>query len=116
VEAVLVEPVDPRQGGEFEVVDASPGPVAANALELVEPDQGLGLGVVVGVPDRPDRGDRSRVVESGVSGRPPPTVLLTLPRAVVLLGVEVRSGSLGSRSPTTARVGPTTTCGTSPIS
>jgi hypothetical protein len=45
VQSVLVEPVDPVQGGEFEVVDAAPGPFVADALGLVEPDHGLSEGV-----------------------------------------------------------------------
>jgi hypothetical protein len=38
VQPGLVEPVHPAQGGELEVVDASPGPFVADALGLVEPD------------------------------------------------------------------------------
>jgi hypothetical protein len=60
----MVEPVHPAEGGELEVVDAAPGPVAADALELVEPDKGLGLGVVVGVADGADGGDDAGLGES----------------------------------------------------
>ncbi len=45
-----VEPVDPVQGGQLEVVDAVPWTVAADEFGLVEADQALGLAVVVGVP------------------------------------------------------------------
>lgn len=46
MQAVLVEPVDPAQSGELEVVHAAPRPLVAYALCLVEPNQALGLGVV----------------------------------------------------------------------
>lgn len=66
VEAVLVEPVHPRQGGELELVDAVPavgvGPV--DALGLVEPVGRLGQRVVVGIGDGADRGPRSDLVEA----------------------------------------------------
>lgn len=42
VESVVVEPVDPAEGGELELVDGAEGPVVANALSLVEPDDRLG--------------------------------------------------------------------------
>jgi hypothetical protein len=59
VEPVVVEPVHPAERGEFEVVDAAPGPFPLGAFGLVEPDQALRLGVVVAVPDGPDRGERA---------------------------------------------------------
>jgi len=45
----VVEPVDPFQGGELEVVEASPGAFVADELGLVEADDRLGQGVVVAV-------------------------------------------------------------------
>jgi hypothetical protein len=39
VEPVVVEPVDPGQRREFEVLDGAPGSVGPDVLELVEPDQ-----------------------------------------------------------------------------
>jgi len=47
VQACLVEPVHPAEGGQLEVVDPAPGAFVADQLGLVEPDQALGLGVVV---------------------------------------------------------------------
>jgi hypothetical protein len=47
VEPVVVEPVHRVQGGEFDVVDLAPRPFGADALELVEPDQGLDLGTLL---------------------------------------------------------------------
>ena len=35
-QATVVEPVDPFEGGEFEVVEAPPGPLVANQFGLVE--------------------------------------------------------------------------------
>jgi hypothetical protein len=49
VEAVLVEPVDPRERRELELVDALPGPRRVgpvDALGLVEPVRRLSEGVV----------------------------------------------------------------------
>jgi len=45
-QAAVVEPVDPLQGGVFDVVDALPGAAAPDQLGLVPPDDGLGQGVV----------------------------------------------------------------------
>ena len=52
----VVEPVDPLQGGDLDVVDVAPGALGADQLGLVSADLGLGEGVVVGVADRADRG------------------------------------------------------------
>ena len=49
--------MDPVAGGELEVVQAAPGSLVADAFGLVEPDEGLGLGVVVGVADGADGGE-----------------------------------------------------------
>ena len=49
VEATVVEPVDPFEGGEFEVVKAPPRALVANQFGLVEPEHRLGQGVVVGI-------------------------------------------------------------------
>jgi hypothetical protein len=46
VEAVLVEPVHPVQGAQFQVVDAAPGSFVLDEFAFVEPDQGFGFGVV----------------------------------------------------------------------
>ena len=64
VQPAGVEPVDPFQGGELDVVDAAPGPAPTDQLGLVEPDQGLRGGVVVGVADRPDGGDGADLRQS----------------------------------------------------
>ena len=56
-EAAVVEPVDPFEGGELEVVEAAPGAAVADELGLVEPVDGLGEGVVVAVASRADRVD-----------------------------------------------------------
>ena len=54
VESDLVEPPNPVQGGEFEVVDAAPGAFMSNAFGLVEPDHRFGRGVVEAVADSAD--------------------------------------------------------------
>ena len=61
MQPVPVEPVDPVHGGQLEMVDAAPGPFGADQLGLVEPDQRLGLGIVIGVADSADGGDRPGV-------------------------------------------------------
>lgn len=48
--ASVVEP-DPFGGGDLEVVEALPRPSWLDELGLVEPDEGLGQGVVVGRAD-----------------------------------------------------------------
>ncbi len=52
----MVEPVDPAQPREFEVVRAAPRPVPVDEFGLVEPVDGLGQGVVIAVRDGPDGG------------------------------------------------------------
>ena len=56
VQPPVVVPVDPLQGGQFDVVEPLPGPVAADELGLEEPDAGLGRRVVQRVADRSDAG------------------------------------------------------------
>lgn len=52
-ETPVVEPVDPFQGGQFEVAEATPWPPVAAQLRLVEAaDDRLGEGVVIGVASR----------------------------------------------------------------
>ena len=54
----MVEPVDPLQGGVLDLVQAPPGAAPADQLSLVQPNDRLGQGVVIGVPAGTDRGDR----------------------------------------------------------
>lgn len=44
VQSGVVEPVDPDEGGQLEVVRAAPGPLPVHAFGLVEPVHGLGEG------------------------------------------------------------------------
>ena len=66
VEPLLVEPVHPAQGGEFELVDVVPavgvGPVGA--FGLVETVGRLGQGVVIGIGDGADAGAGADLVEA----------------------------------------------------
>jgi hypothetical protein len=55
VEAVVVEPVDPFGGGQFDFFDGAPGLAGFDQLGLVEAVDRLGEGVVAAA-DRPDRG------------------------------------------------------------
>src|SRR5690606_30678642 len=55
-EAVVVEPPDPFEGGELDILDRAPRPPAADDLGLEETDDRLGLGVVVAVAPAADGG------------------------------------------------------------
>ena len=48
-QAVVIEPPDPFQGGEFYVVESSPGTMLPDHLSLVQPDERFAQGVVVTV-------------------------------------------------------------------
>ena len=63
VEPSAVEPVDPFQGGELEVLEPPPGAAVADELGLVEPDDRLGQGVVVALSGQSRSG-----VKRGVLG------------------------------------------------
>jgi hypothetical protein len=54
VEPLVVEPVDPFRGGEFDVGEAVPGLAGLDQFRLVEADLGLHECVVQGVTDRSD--------------------------------------------------------------
>ena len=56
-QSMVVEPVDPLQGGVFDVLDPLPGAAPADQLGLVQPDDRLGQRVVVTVATGADRGD-----------------------------------------------------------
>ena len=49
----MVEPVDPFEGRELDLLEALPGPLMADDLGLVEADDALGQGVVVAVAAAP---------------------------------------------------------------
>src|SRR5206468_9548849 len=76
VQPSVVEPVEVLQGGQLEVVDAAPGPVAADQLCLVQAVERLSEGVVVGISFAANGRDRASVAEAfGVADRqvlPPP--------------------------------------------
>jgi len=55
-EPAVVEPVDPFEGGQFEVVESSSWASVADQFGLVETDDRLGEGVIVGITHRSDRG------------------------------------------------------------
>src|SRR5680860_657042 len=66
VQALMIEPVHPPEGGQLDVVDTSPGALSGptDQLRLVQRVGGFGQRVVVAVPDRSDRGDRAELGES----------------------------------------------------
>ena len=47
--AAVVEPVDPFEDGEFEVVEAPAEALVADQFGLVEPEHRFGQGIVVGI-------------------------------------------------------------------
>ena len=52
----MVEPVDPFQRCKLDLLDVPPGTVSANDFGFVEPVDGLGQSIVVGISHAPDRG------------------------------------------------------------
>ncbi len=70
VEAFGVEPVDPLQGGQLDLVDVAPRASPADQLGLVETVDRLGERIVVGVRDAADRRSGADLVEAfGVANR-----------------------------------------------
>src|SRR3974390_2748764 len=59
-----VPPVNPGQGGQLDVLDSPPWTLEGDQLGLVETEDRLGQGVVVGVAPRADRGGRSDLGEA----------------------------------------------------
>jgi hypothetical protein len=55
-EAVVVEPVDPFEGGELDRFEAAPGATPMDHLGFVKAVDGLGEGIVVAVADAADGG------------------------------------------------------------
>nr|WP_254707348.1 hypothetical protein [Streptomyces lunaelactis] len=65
VDALIVEPVAPFRGDEFDIGQAVPGATRLDQLGFVEADVGFHEGVVQGVPDRTDRGVDAGLEEMG---------------------------------------------------
>ena len=69
-EAMVIEPPDPFEGGEFDVFEVAPRTTWTNKLGLVEPNDRLGQGVVIRVPSAADRGLDARQRQAlGVADR-----------------------------------------------
>jgi hypothetical protein len=69
-QAAVVEPVDPLERRELDVVDAAPGPATTNHLRFEEPDDRLSEGVVIRVADAADGPLHTRLGEAlGVTDR-----------------------------------------------
>ena len=47
----MVEPIDPLEGGELDRFEVTQGATLANHRGLVQADDGLGQGIVVGIPN-----------------------------------------------------------------
>ena len=54
-EPMCVEPPDPFECGEFDILDPGPRTAWVDEFGLVKPDDRLGQGIVVGVPSAADR-------------------------------------------------------------
>ena len=54
VESSVIVPVDPGKGGDLQIVERLPRPVAFDQLGLVQSDHRFGERIVVRVTDRPD--------------------------------------------------------------
>jgi hypothetical protein len=62
VQATVVKPGDPFDGGQLELASGLPDAVGDQfGLEAV--DEALGHGVVIGIADRPDRSEHAVIVE-----------------------------------------------------
>src|SRR5262249_57465400 len=69
-EAAVVEPVDPGERGELDLLRMPPRPLRPDDLGLVEADHRFGQGIVVGVADAANRGlDAGRSEPLGVANR-----------------------------------------------
>ena len=69
-DALVVEPVDPFEGGVFDVVESVPRFTAVNDFDLVEAVDRLGHCIVVGIADGTDRRFDAGIVKSfGVADR-----------------------------------------------
>ncbi|MDB5295306.1 MAG: hypothetical protein JWO31_1289 [Phycisphaerales bacterium] len=53
VQSLVVVPIDPFEGREFDLSHCPPRPLGLDLLSLEEADRGLGHSVVVAVADRP---------------------------------------------------------------
>ena len=51
----VIEPGDPFQDGEFDILDPAPGTASPDDLGLEETDHRLGQGVVIRIPHAADR-------------------------------------------------------------
>jgi hypothetical protein len=60
VEAAVVPPVDPFQGGELDLLDGPPGPTPFDQLGLEQSVHGFGEGVIKAVPAAADRSGEPR--------------------------------------------------------
>ena len=54
-QAPVIKPIDPAEGGHFQILHVSPRPLAMDQFGLVEAVNRLSEGVVVGIPDAADR-------------------------------------------------------------
>jgi hypothetical protein len=78
VGALVVEPVDPVEGLDLDVVDVAPRALAADEFVFERADGGLGQGVVQRVADRPDGGVDSGLDQTGGEGNTAYTALTYL--------------------------------------
>ena len=86
VKALSVPPRHPAGRRELDLFDRPPRPGPGDELGLVQPDDALGEGVVVGVAPTPDRADRVGLGEPlGVADRevldPPVGMVIAISRA-----------------------------------
>jgi hypothetical protein len=85
----VVEPVDPLERVELDVVDALPRAAPADQLGLVEPDDHLGQGVVIRIALGPGRVHGAGLTEAlGVADRE----VLAAPVAVVKQTIDIAPG------------------------
>ena len=64
IKPAVIEPVNPFEGGNFDLVDGPPWTLSLDQLSFVEPVDGLRESIVATIPGGPDRGIDSSLDKS----------------------------------------------------
>ena len=83
VQPAVIEPGHPPGGGRLEAGEGLPRAAPVDQLGLVQADDRLGQGVVVGIPGGPGRGDRAGLGQPGgvADGQVLPAVIGIKPKS-----------------------------------
>ncbi len=118
MQAGVVVPVDPFQGFPFDLTNGLPGSEGLDELGLEQADDAFGEGVVIGIPDAPDRGVDAGLGEPlGVSDRQVLAAAVAVVDQLVSLGRRPLADGLvqgledGNRSSSRSRRASRRSCG-----